>query len=57
MLKALYTAMVGLRVGGEPTETVHTTTQRHINGSVISSRVYVPGHRQFVFNFFLSNNF
>ena len=30
MLKVLYMAMVGLRVGGEPTETIHTTTQRHI---------------------------
>ena len=48
MLKVLYMAMVGLRVGGEPTETVHTTTQRHINGSVISSSIYVPGHQHFV---------
>ena len=40
--------MVGLRVRGEPTETVHTTTRRHINESVISNSVYVPGHQHVV---------
>ena len=48
MLKVLYIAMVGLRVGGEPTETVHTTSRRHITELVISSSVYVPGHQHFV---------